>query len=142
MVHRSGDEGGLVGRQALGGGEKKQSFRIGEQALVVHGCAGLQRGGNIDRTGQPVDADVRRNAVGSALREVAERGEEGIGVALDDGALQSLGIEGEKRAGEGRFAHAPSTSVTARSMRVVEPVSSSGFLRRRWRNDGAAMRFR
>ena len=41
-----------------------------------------------------------------------------------------------------RFTYAPISSATARSTRTVDPESSSGLRRKRWRNAGPAMRLK
>ena len=159
-IERRGDpRGGGVG-QALGHRQNdRPAIRLGEQADPRHRDAARQCRGQVDPAEQPLVIDMHGNAADRRIvgQRIAQRRDDRVTpiVATAQNQAAQPGIDraqprGEDRIGErigrvlARRIHAAlsflASSSSARSMRTVEPVSSSTLRRRRWRSASGATR--
>jgi hypothetical protein len=158
-VERLAEADGEARRAAFGHGEE-EGGGVREKAARADEVAGGERGGEVHAAEELVVGDGRVDLAAGQGERVEERHvavADGPGAGAEPEAAQAFGVhreegEGERRAAPGvvwggvghsaASAVGPKSSSTVRATRVVEPASSSGSRRRRWRSAEGAMRRR
>ena len=150
-VHRRNDMDISSGRYSFGHRQDQHAtIGLGEQPPLGDGAPGPQRRIEIEPAQQAAVSDVQRHMFQRLrLRQgTAQQRQPSLAHRTRARAQQHAGaerIDREQLRGNGRVGpcrvHAK-TSAMARSTRTVEPASSSGLRRRRWRKAGGAMRRR
>jgi hypothetical protein len=140
--HRRDPPGGGIG-QPLGHRHHDQpAVRLGQQTDPRHRFAACQRGGQVDPAKQAFVVDMRRDAahrraLGQGLAQFVDHDLAMVLPAARDNAAKA-GIDCAKPGCDQRIADGigpdqATSSSSARSMRAVEPVSSSTLRRNRCR---------
>jgi hypothetical protein len=152
-VQGGGEAGGGAGREALRHRhDHAPAIRLGQEAGLGDGAPGGQGRGEVEPAEEAVVGDARRHpAEGPAGSEFAGETVEPevphrAGPGPDDDTAANLRIGGDEArhaqgAGPGG-AHRARRSSTARATRAVEPDSSRGLRRNRWRRAEGAIRAR
>ena len=157
-IHGGGDMGRGAGRHALRhGSDDHAAVCLCKQSTFGNRSPGVQGGGQIETAQQAALGDVDRKPFQRARRAQV------LGEILKPGiadrtrarphrhAPKAECINGQKGSRQKRvipnrghavIAHQPKCSSSARSTRTVEPESSSGSRRKRWRKADGATRFK